>query len=284
LSYRRGVIAFLSLNLLGDRANTLAWSPFWFIRTMYASPDRLNWPVWELRRQTLLAGGGWKGLLRLHTTGLWDFSWINFGPFLFGLFSVLSSPAILPLIVFVAFMATMTLIYTSTAIVTIQFIYLSLIGLVILYCLFLCRLPRFWGIIVFVLTWLILSPGVDFFLQDFANNHRTGVGQPTLQLINYLKNTSTGTLITDESFWSVSLLPAYAGKTVFLGDKMIVDSLGLDFSSRAKATLHLLNCQESLPGISHAVLSLPLKYQIAKCAQPVFVNSQYMVYRFTNTP
>src|SRR3989344_307773 len=87
----------LTFLIIGQPAQSLTLAPFWFIRTMFTSPERLNYPTWELARQYLLAHPGYLGLTRLYAIGLAWFTWLNLGPLLVGLLSIRRHPLVLGL-------------------------------------------------------------------------------------------------------------------------------------------------------------------------------------------
>lgn len=57
------IIAFKSMT--SGASNLLLFEPWWLIRTLIVSSDRLNWMDLELRRQYYLSLGTWRGYLRV---------------------------------------------------------------------------------------------------------------------------------------------------------------------------------------------------------------------------
>lgn len=66
----------------------LIFQPWWYIRTMIASPDRLNWVDLELRRQTFAYYHNWKWVAFIEITSLLIFIIGNLGIRIIGLFGL----------------------------------------------------------------------------------------------------------------------------------------------------------------------------------------------------
>lgn len=74
-SFLLGLSNIILISLITrDATSLLVFEPWWFVRTMVVSGDRLNWIDLELRRQFYLSLGSFKGILRVLQFELMAFS------------------------------------------------------------------------------------------------------------------------------------------------------------------------------------------------------------------
>ena len=84
-----GVVS-LGVYLPFSRGSTdfLVWQPWWFITTMMRAPDRVNWTVWELRRQFYSAKGDFISLFFLQAIAFFIFLFGNLSARVVGFLSL----------------------------------------------------------------------------------------------------------------------------------------------------------------------------------------------------
>ncbi len=270
--------------VISSPAGGLQFSPLWFIKVMYESTDHLNFPTWELRRQTLLALGSYLGIVRLYFQGLSWFLFLNFGPLLLGVVALLDKKldrniktVLLGLFLF-GLLATFLFIYTATAIVTIQFVYLSLVAASILTAYFLSRFSRFVAVFAFVVIWLSLLPGTASLTAQYLNWSKSYSVSPALTAaLVFLTKLPPGTILTDDTFSAGSFVPAYSGDTVYLGDHQILTSLGIDYSDRKK---YPVSCIKPPYSIAYILARSP----VLDCQAPIFDLNGVYIYLASNSP
>jgi hypothetical protein len=283
------VALFLVSHGLSSGSSTLALEPLWFIKVMYESSDHLNFPVWELRRQTLLSLGSFIGIAKLYLAGLGWFSLINFGPFLIAIPFIwrLRSPKA-PLsqillwgLALGGFFATMSFTYKPVAIVTIQFVYLTLVSLGILSALLLGELFHNHSkaaLVLAVFFWASLLPGTAYIVTQYQSNLSTSISQEQISAINYLNHIPSGTILTDNSFFSGSVFSAYTHDDLYLGDIQTVRSLGIDSTQREANSRQALNCNFP-PEVNYILIKKSTPNRLASCSLEIFSNSEISIFK-----
>lgn len=289
------IVSFIIGTLLSFSISTaksaLELNPFWFIKVMLESPDHFNYPEWELQRQTLLSLSAYPGIVKLYLQGLGWFFLLNFGPFIlgFGLSlrcwfkKTISDFELLLWGMFLAgFTLTMLFVYRPMAIVTIQFIYLSLISLAILTSVLLSKLyhvKKLSAIALGVLIWFSLSPGVTYTVNQYRQfAERFTYGLDFVDLLNRLSTLPHGVILADTSFLSGSALTGYTGQDLYLGDFQIIDSLAQNKSDRASQIPAALNCQ--IPDSVNYLLTLrTTPSRLSTCSKLIFQNASYLLYQ-----
>src|SRR3989344_2049013 len=268
------VVYGLTFLIIGRPNESLALSPFWFVRTMFTSPDRLNSPNWELARQYLLAHPGHLGLIRLYIEGLGWFVFFNLGPLVLGLIFGRRYPLVWGLSAS-GFVLTMTFIYTGTAIVTIQFFYLAVFALSLGTALLLARLSRLPALLAGLVLWLVLLPGVIY----TQNQYRAGAGRmdlsaDELKLAQVVASWPSGSQLLDPAFRNGSWFTAYSGHPAYLGDFQTLPPLGLDTSAREAKSRAWLSCATPARdlGVTFLVTLPDSCWHDRQDVRPVFTN------------
>ncbi len=279
---------------------TLMVSPFWFIKTMYEAPDRLNFSIWELKRQYLLSVGGYRGIVRLYAEGLFIFMGVNLNFLILGFLTLkkkLDQPRsvvvqLLSLITLFSIASTMLFIYKGDAIVTIQFFYTAIIALSLLCSVLfadLYRKNKLLGIVIFTLLWLSLLPGVFYTIKAYPPKPSGAVSSEVVKAISFLKIQEDGAVMIDISFAQNSLISAYSGKPVYYSDEIILSGLSIDASVRRKSMEEFFKC-DSKSKMMKLVKENNIKYVFsaatASCLQEIeflqkiYSNSEVVVYRY----
>jgi hypothetical protein len=275
------LLAFTFLVVGASSSSPLMWSPFWFIATMFSSSDHFNFPAWELARQYLLTYPGYPGLARLYLSGLAWFIGTNFGPLILGLFASSRHPLLL-YIFLVGFGLTMTFIYPSTAIVTVQFIYLSVFACAIGLAILLVRLPRMAASAIGMVIWTLLLPGVVHTQKQYASaSTHQNISPNQLALALYSSRLPSGTFLLDPAFRNGSWFTAYSAHPAYLGDYQSLPPLGLDTASRTVLSTQVLSCEVSPQGqdIHYIVAPLDSCLESSSTLTPLFTNSAGTIFR-----
>lgn len=252
------VCVTLAYSTLSSGSSSLLFSPMWFIKVMYESKYHLNTPDWELRRQFLLSVESYLGVIKLYIQGLSFFLLVNFALGLVGVvyyilrfFSSRDWEKLMVIIFLVSLTLTLSFIYSHSATVTIQFIYTAFISSQILFLGMLNQLfgkRRFVIILIAVIYWVTLLPGVRFINDQYAGF----VGQKSIspaitRSLIFASTLPSGTILTTSEFWSGSFVSAYSGHPVYLGDLDTVGGSGIDSTLRRQNTERFFKCQQRLP-------------------------------------
>jgi len=242
--------------ILGATAQALVWEPFWFIRTMFTSPERLNFSQWELARQYLLAHPGYLGLIRLYGTGLFWFLFFNLGPLIIGLLASKRQPLIAGLSL-TALGLTLAFVYSGTAIVTIQFFYPLVLALGLGTAVVLTQLPRRFSLALGIGLWLLLLPGVGYTQASYrVASTPVTVPPDRLELASFLSRQPPGIMLLHPRFRNGSWFTAYSAKPAFLGDFQTLPPLGVDFAARENLAAAVFGC-------TRTPLDLGVRYIVA---------------------
>lgn len=243
-------------------------APFWYIKTMYESPDHLDSPDWELKRQFLLSHDNFLAVSKLYVLGLLWFAVINLGPLLVGLATPFISrhqPSVsllwlLWLVAALGFLTVHLFIYPHTAVVTLGFFYPVVFSLAILFAVFICRVfshHTFLAVFIGIGVWVLLLPGVRFHITGFlSQTQSTAFSLSYLSALFYLKSAPPGVVLLQPQLWSGSVIPAYTGKPVYVGDDLILPGLGIDASHRRQLSIDFFSCRSSnlpSPSITYVV-------------------------------
>lgn len=281
------ILAMYSVLLVSGTGSSLEFNPFWFIRVMYESPEHLNHSDWELRRQTLISLNSTAGIAKLYIQGVAWFTLLNFGAFLPGVISLGSRSLsnqfkILAVGCITAGAgATLLFIYQDTAIVTIQFIYISLFFLAFLTAHLMGNIYKrapLIGVGVMIIMWLTLLPGVKVITSSYISRiHHPDVSASQVSLLEFLSALPPSIAMVDEYFYSGSYIPGYTSITLYRGDSQILEGLGVDLGSRS---LKMEEVCSKRPPVEYVISSVPIP---GNCVQLLFSEGAY-VYRFTNTP
>ncbi len=242
----------------------LIFQPWWYIRTMVVSPDRLGELDWELRRQTYLSQGNIKRVIQLETESFLIFFLGNLGmrflgllalpKFLKGFFKSYTNELII-LIPLISFVFPMLFLQKGVASNTSQFLQYFLLFMGILSAIFLCHLfiKIKSSLVKTILGGLIIILAIPTQLgllnQFYSRPAFTKIDSMELQALNYLKtNTSQDSVILSPPFnkylhvdgstppvwaWSdTNYIGAFGDRATYLSDQEQVDIMGYDYSGR----------------------------------------------------
>jgi hypothetical protein len=287
----------------GDHSQSLIFSPLWFIKSMYESKDHLNNVDWELKRQFLVSQHGWLGVVKLYVIGLLGFILINFHVIYISVANILirsrgqqykSINLFLLNMIVIGILIPMLFIYKYSPIVMMEFIYLSIFLMGLLMALLFGNLlalnKRLVVIFAGILCWTMLLPGVRYSVNNFqANINYTPVNPQFIQAITHLKNLPGTRIVADPSFFPGSVLTAYANKSVYVGDLLILSGLGIDHSTRSQQAQKIFDCSDK--STASTVLSQVTPNYIfanadADCfkdydfLKQVFVNNKVSIYSY----
>lgn len=221
----------------GEVAFPFEIKPLWVIKTMFESSDRLNYPIWELARQTLLSTKSYLGIAKLYFVGLVVYLFINFGPRLVILFkksedeveSLTKTVSVLGILIPLVFIQR-----GSAAWNIVQFSYYSVACMGFLLALQVAKFKNL-HVLVFSLVWLMTLPGVFYTSNDYANSPYTSGPLPNLVMaLQYLRNQPYGAVLSHPIFTPNAIISAISSKPLFLGDSMILNSYGVDISVRLR--------------------------------------------------
>lgn len=286
------VVCFaLAFSTLSGGSPSLSFSPMWFIKVMYESKYHLNTPDWELRRQFLLSVGSYMGVIKLYIQGLSFFLLVNFSLGLVGVvyyilkfFSSRDSEKLMVIIFLISLTLTLSFIYSHSATVTIQFIYTAFISSQILFLAMLKQIfgrQRFIIILICVIYWVTLLPGVRFINDQYAGF----VGQKSIspaitRSLIFASALPPGTILTPPEFWSGSFVSAYSGHPVYLGDLDTVGGSGIDSSSRRQNVEQFFKCQQKLPdGIKYILTGVNSCVDNYAGLTKIFSDSNVLIYK-----
>lgn len=255
----------LSHMIISSPASAIQFAPLWFIKVMFESHDHLNFPEWELRRQTLLSLNAYLGIAKLYLQGVAWFVIINFGPLIIGFMvyfrkiCTLKVRLLLLCLLSSSFGLTMLFIYSSMSIVTIQFIYPVIISFGLLVSIIISRLNRFVSVLVLLLFLLLLSPGSGYVLANYQNSSiQNNISPDLVKVIRQISVLPPGVILTAPEFWSGSVIPGFSRQQLYTGDVQILDSLGIKYDSRQKQSLSALKCLGFPPQVSYILSTQPL--------------------------
>ena len=230
---------------------------------MYESSDRLNTPDWELRRQYLLAHHSYPGIIKLYAIGLTVFGLINFGPLTFGWLSLLFHRHALTVLLGVIGLTGLALgllvVYSQTAIVTVQFFYypLYISGLFTALSLgYIAKKHRLLAVCTLMILWFLLLPGVKHNLDYYQSSSRSSLPTDMVSALSFLRNLPSGTILVHPQFQIGSVVTAYTHKPVYVGDEIVLYSLGIDPKARKTLTNRALSCLEPLPSDIKYILTI----------------------------
>ena len=268
-----GVISLLIGSLIGfvtlsgsSGSFPFAINPFWFIKTMYESPDRLNYPTWELARQTLLSTKSYLGITKLYVTGLAVYLFINFGPRLVAFFGRSKTPidSLLRRLSFISLLIPLFFIQSGAAWNSIQFSYYAVFLLPIL------TAVKIRNPLALASIWIVLLPGVIYTSSFYAHPPYTArIDKEIIEAGRFLSAQPAGAVYLDSKFTDNAIVSAISGHSAYLGDRLVLSSYGTDFS------LHL----DTPSSADVKYLFLEPQSQPSLKSELIFSNSRASVYR-----
>src|SRR3989344_3632020 len=259
------LVGFLAL---GSSLNgpPFVFNPFWFIKTMYDSPDRLNYPTWELARQTLPSTRSYVGIIKLYVTGLAVYLFINFGPRLVAFFGRSKTPidSLLRRLSFISLLIPLFFIQSGAAWESIQFSYYAVFLLPIL------TAVKIRNPLALASIWIVLLPGVIYTSSFYAHPPYTArIDKEIIEAGRFLSAQPAGAVYLDSKFTDNAIVSAISGHSAYLGDRLVLSSYGTDFS------LHL----DTPSSADVKYLFLEPQSQPSLKSELIFSNSRASVYR-----
>lgn len=220
----------------GDTIFPFEFKPLWVMKSMYESPDRLNYPTWELARQTLLSTNSYLGITKLYLIGGAIYLIINFGPRLISLFKKSENEVETLLKTISVFGILMPLIFIQRGSAVwniVQFSYYSVACMGFLLALQINKLKGGIKIFIFSITWLVFFPGVLYTSHDYANPGYTATFTSQFQdAAEYLASQPIGPVLIHPQYSSNAIVSAVSGHPAYLGDLLMLNSYGIDSTKR----------------------------------------------------
>lgn len=248
------VAAALFFQYNSTSSSLIKFQPFWFINSMFESPDRLYIPRIANMRYTLESSGEiGPRLLAYYLIGFAVFIVGNFAFRLLSLKELLKNKVVLLCIVICTLIPTL-FIQRGTSWNTIQFLYYALFLANIPLCLFLSKHRKI-TILVVLLNLLPLIASLPNYLGKIPPS---AISNYEISALNFLKQQAKGNVLTypydaylKKSFSSTPLpiyayettsyVAAYSQQSVFLADEMNLDNSGYDWQQRRLDSTNFFN-------------------------------------------
>ncbi|MBI2600841.1 hypothetical protein HYW42_02710 [Candidatus Daviesbacteria bacterium] len=255
--------ALLYLPNSSQSQNFLIYEPWWFIRTMIVSTDKLNWLDLELRRQTYIAENNWKRVIQIETTGFLIFLFGNLGIRFLGFWylikkikQVFADYFLLMLLFTILTSLILPLIFLQKGVAsnTIQFLqyFLLLMGIIagVTVSSLLKRLNLALKVLISSIIIAIAVPTQVGLIYDFYKNPPTSkISKQELEALNYISQSTpkNSVLLTPPynqylnlktsppSIWDwfdTSYVAAFSKRRVFFADTEQVDIMGYEYQPR----------------------------------------------------
>ncbi len=263
--------AILYLPNSQDSGAFLIFQPWWYVRTMVVTPDRLNQLDMELRRQTYIADHNWKRVIQLETEAFLIFFFGNLGMRFLALFSLprlikksFSNHLnlIIILIILISFILPMLFLQKGVASNSIQFLQYYLLLMGIISAVFVSEISkkikyRFINFLLGFLIILLAVPTQISLINSFYSRPPFAkVDQKELVALNFLKqNSDDNSVVLTPPYnqylnlpsivpqiwdWSdTGYVTALSNRRTYLADTEQVDIMGYDLKPR-------LNTQQEL--------------------------------------
>lgn len=254
-----GIIITISLFFIADVdvSSSVFLSPFWFIKNMFESSDHLNYPIWELKRQTYLQHGNYLRIAELYVEGIVIFILGNLGIRIIGLFVILKlkkylEKDILILLVIISVVgAILPQLFLTKGTVwnSIQFFYYTVFCLGILTPIVLGRFlirKNTLFYLVFILLWLSLTPGVFYISKEyfFKVKDTYSYGPEIYKAANSLKDQPGGVVLLAPEYTDNSFVTAISKKNSFYADEMWLSVQRNNFSERKNEVQDFFNSSD----------------------------------------
>ena len=251
----------------------LIYEPWWYIRTMVVTPDRLNWIDMELRRQTYNADHNWKRVIQLEGTAFLIFFFGNLGMRFFGLISLPKFirdsynnklNLLITFIMFVSFILPMLFLQKGVASNSIQFFQYFLLLFGILSAITINELSKkiklrslnifIHGIIIA----LMIPTQISLINSFYSRSPFAKIESSELSALKFLKeNTNQNSVILTAPYnqylnlkssvpqiwdWSdTGYVTALSNRRTYLADTEQVDIMGYDLKQRLKIQEEIFN-------------------------------------------
>lgn len=245
------LVLFSQYNTLST--SLIEFSPLWFVKNLFSSPDKLFFPKLSSAINTYSLTNNIK-LYPILVVSTLIFFIGNFGlrligflnlfksktPFTTNLFLSLTILSIIPLLI----------IQKGTPWNTIQFIYYSLFFLNLLSAIFVSQLkPKFLNIFLFFFVTTSILGNIDTYHGFLGNPPPTAIPTPELSALQFLSNQSKGLVLTYPydpnlkdsfkftpiplySYETNAYVSAYTKQYTFLADEMNLNNSGYPWQSR----------------------------------------------------
>lgn len=250
---------------IASAGSTLIFQPFWFLETMMASPDRLNWPKYYEAMINYGLGGIYHKLILSYFLALIIFLIGNFGTRITGLFYLIGKKNNLDCIDTLVFSVIglgvaipMFIIQKGTPWNSIQFFYYSIVFMGIIAGIVVGRLFQkknkmityLIALIIFLFT--VPTTAATLIFHYIPDRPPAVLPLDEKEALDYLRFQSNGTVLTypfdkrkaDEAvanpprplylYDSTAYVSAYSSKPVFLEDEVNLNITGYDWVNRRK--------------------------------------------------
>ncbi len=238
------------------------FKPLWFVRTMFAAPDRLNWEIIAQKWQDLTLGGSFVKALFIYAFGTVIFYLGNLGIRVLGLKYWLKSSLngfawqLIYFIVITGLLFPLVLIQPGNSWNAIQFIYYPLFflalftGPVIVDILGRSHtLPKF--LVLLSLFSLLTFPTTVGVLKDYLSHTPSSrISSEQLRSLHFLSQQPAGITLTPPfqlvntnsystpkpiyAYSSTAFVPALTGQSVFMADQLNLEIMSYQFKDELK--------------------------------------------------
>jgi hypothetical protein len=229
------ISGLLLVSQLQPGSGSFIWQPGWFLKTMMESADRVNYPTWELQRQTYVFEHNIPRLIQLWLTAFLVFFIGNMGIRIFGLVSVirdtlmvrkLFSYVTLFMLVIVVLGALLPLLLLQKGVVwnSIQFIYYTLFVMNIFTAMFIDSIANKKIRIATVITLVLLTlPTTIHTLSVYYKNYLKPdsyllISHDELEALSFIKQLPSDSKVLAD-YHDTSYVSAMSGKSVYYADE-----------------------------------------------------------------
>ena len=243
------ISAALFLIYNSSSGGLVQWHPFWFIKSMVESEDRLYLPYFANMRYALESSGKiGPRLIFFYIFFTAVFIVGNYAWRLLALFKVKNYPPIW-IATFICFLVPLLFIQKGTSWNTIQFMYYSLFLINIPLCLFLTKYPK----IAFLIIFFNLFPLIGSLPSFLGKTPPAAISHQEQQALNFLKSQPKGIVLTTPYdsylkksypntplplyvYETTSYLAAYGQQPVFMADEMNLENSAYPWQERRLAS------------------------------------------------
>ncbi len=256
----------------------LIFEPWWYIRTMVVSTDKLDWLDLELRRQTYISEDNIKRVIQVEMTAFIIFLFGNLGVRMLGFIDLFKNirqifssnvSLLLVVITLASFIAPMLFLQRGVASNTAQFFQFFILIFGVLTGISLTRMlykfkSNVLRFIIAVLILLLSTPTQIGLIYNFYKNPPTSkIALSEIEALSYLKtNTTSEDLIltppynqyfdqkdrgNTPSIWDwfdTSYVAAFSARRVYFEDYEQVDIMGYDFKKRKELQARVFESEE----------------------------------------
>ena len=257
------VVLFLPLNRSSGKV--LVWQPGWFLETMMAVSDRVNWPKYYEAMINYRAAHNWPKFIVAYVIAGVIFLAGNLGLRIVGLLSLRkidTMSVVLGSITLAGFLLPMVLLQKGTPWNTIQFLYYALTIMGVFAAFTLSKLN--WKLSLLTFT-LLSAPGIWGTVKQYLPARPPAmISSAELEALNYLQLQPQGTVLTipfDKAkadaaqakpprplyrYESTGYIAAYTSHTTYLEDEVNLNITGYDWPSRRKQVEVFFKTQDQM--------------------------------------